>query len=158
MISMLMAVLSALRTCVKSRLDLQLELLALRQQIHVLERPRGSRPRLSHADRVFWVWLSCLWSGCRRPLTIVQPATVIAWHRQGFQWFWTWKSRHRTGRPPVAPDVCALIRTMCEANPLWGAPRIHGELLKLGLAISQASVAKYMVRHRRPPSQTWRTF
>jgi putative transposase len=91
-------------------------------------------------------------------MIILQSATVIAWHRQGFRWFWRWKSRRRTGRPPVASDVRALIRTMCEANPLWGAPRIHGELLKLGLPISQASVAKYMVHDRRPPAQTWRTF
>jgi hypothetical protein len=94
--------------------------------------------------------------GWRRPLNIVPPATVIAWHRPGFRWFWMWKSHRRTGRPPVTTDVRALIRTMSEANPLWGAPRIHRELLKLGIAISQA--AKYMVRCRRPPSQTWRTF
>ena len=147
-----------LRTCFRSRVELQLELLALRQQIHILERSRRTRPRLSRADRVFWVWLSRVWTGWRRALIIVQPATVIAWHRQGFRWFWRWKSRRRTGRPPVPSNVRTLIRTMSEANPLWGAPRIHGELLKLGLAISQASVAKYMVCNRRPPSQSWRTF
>jgi len=158
MMSILMALLAALRASCRSRVELQLELLALRQQIHVLERSRHSRTRLSRADRVFWVWLSRVWTGWRRPLIIVQPATVIAWHRQGFRWFWIWKSRRRTGRSPVPADVRALIRTMSDANPLWGAPRIHGELLKLGIAISQASVAKYMVRCRRPPSQTWRTF
>jgi putative transposase len=158
MTSTLLAFLSALRACVRSRVELQLELLALRQQVHILERSRRTRLRLSPADRVFWVWLSRVWAGWRRPLIIVQPATVLAWHRQGFRWFWTWKSRRRTGRPRVPADVRALIRAMSETNPLWGAPRIHGELLKLGLAISQASVAKYMVRCRRPPSQTWRTF
>jgi len=158
MIPILKALLSALRTCFRSRVELELELLALRQQIHILERSRGARLRLSRADRVFWVWLSRVWAGWRRPLTIVQPATIIAWHRQGFRWFWMWRSRRRTGRPPVPRDVRALIRSMSGANPLWGAPRIHGELLKLGLSISQASVAKYMVRDRRPPSQTWRTF
>ncbi len=155
--STVFALLSALWNCVRSRAELQLELLALRQQIHVLERSRRSRLRLSRADRVFWVWLSRVWTGWRRQLIIVQPATVIAWHRQGFQWWWRWKSRRRTGRPLVSPDVRALIRTMCEANPLWGAPRIHDEWLKLGLVISQASVARYMVGGRRPPSQTWRT-
>jgi transposase InsO family protein len=91
-------------------------------------------------------------------LVIVKPETVIAWHRQGFRLFWTWKSRRRVGRPTVPTDVRELIRTMSEGNPLWGAPRIHGELLKLGVEVSQASVAKYMVRRRQPPSQTWRTF
>jgi putative transposase len=90
--------------------------------------------------------------------TIVKPETVIAWHRQGFRMFWAWNSRRRIGRPPLPADVRALIRTMSKANPLWGAPRIHGELLKLGLDVSQATVAKYMVRHHQPPSQTWRTF
>lgn len=89
---------------------------------------------------------------------IVKPETVVAWHRRSLRLFWTWKSRRRVGRPGVPPDVRQLIRTMAEANPLWGAPRIHGELLKLGIAVSQATVAKYMPRHRRPPSQNWRAF
>ena len=89
---------------------------------------------------------------------IVTPETVVAWHRRGFRLFWTWKSRQRTGRPGVPPDVRALIREMSTANPLWGAPRIHGELQKLGISVSQSTVAKYMRRPRRPPSQTWRTF
>jgi hypothetical protein len=89
---------------------------------------------------------------------IVKPETVVAWHRRGFRLFWTWKSRHRTGRPGVPHDVRALIRDMSAANPLWGAPRIHGELLKLGISVSQSTVATYMRRHPRPPSQTWRTF
>ena len=89
---------------------------------------------------------------------IVKPETVIAWHRQGLRLFWTWKSRQRGGRPPVPADVRALIRTMSQSHPLWGAPRIHGELLKLGVDVSQAAVAKYMVRRSGPPSQTWRTF
>ena len=92
-------------------------------------------------------------------VSIVQPATVIRWQRTGFKLFWTWKSRRNgPGRPAVAPEVRALIRRMSEANPLWGAPRIHGELQKLGLEISQATVSKYVVRRRTPPSQTWRTF
>jgi len=104
------------------------------------------------------VWLSRLWSDWRSVLVIVKPETVIAWHRKGFRLYWQWKSRHPQGRPSISPEVIDLIRKMSLANPRWGAPRIHGELLKVGLALSQATVAKYMVRHRKPPSQTWRTF
>src|SRR5207244_4438266 len=102
--------------------------------------------------------LSRMWTGWRTALIIVKPETVIAWHRRGFRLLGTWKSRRRTGRPTEPLAVRTLIRTMSNANPLWGAPRIHGELLKLGIEISQASVAKYMIRRRRPPSQLWRTF
>jgi hypothetical protein len=102
--------------------------------------------------------LSRLWTEWRTALLIVKPETVIAWHRRGFRPWWVWKSRGRMGRPTVPADVRALIRTMVAANPRWGAPRIHGELLKLGIDVSQATVAKYMVPRRRPPSQTWRTF
>jgi putative transposase len=91
-------------------------------------------------------------------IVIVKPETVVAWHRKGFRLFWTWKSRRRIGRPPVAPDVRALIRKMAQENPLWGAPRIHGELLKLGVPVSQATVAKYLARPVTPPSQSWRAF
>jgi transposase InsO family protein len=104
------------------------------------------------------VWLARAWNNWRTALVIVKPETVLAWHRRGFRLFWTWKSRRRTGRPTVPSDVRALIRTMSRANQLWGAPRIHGELLKLGIDVCQATVAKYMVRPRRPSSQTWRTF
>jgi hypothetical protein len=103
--------------------------------------------------------LSKLWPGWRNPLIIVKPDTVVAWSRKGFRLFWTWKSRRgRSGRPTVAKDVRDLIRKISQANPLWDVPRVHGELLKLGINVSQPTVAKYMVRHRRPPSQTWRTF
>ena len=102
------------------------------------------------------MWLSRVWRDWRI-VVIVKPETILAWHRRGFRLFWAWKRRGR-GRPTVTAEVRALIRTMSEANPLWGAPRIHGELLKLGVTVSQAAVAKYMVRGRRPPSQTWRTF
>ena len=105
---------------------------------------------------MLWAWLSQRWGGWRLALHIVQPATVLAWHRRGFRLFWTWKSRHRTG--PVPHEVRSLIREMSMANPLWGAPRIHGELQKLGISASQSTVANYMRRHPRPPSQTWRTF
>ena len=121
---------------------------------------RSRRPslRLTAADRLLWVWFSRIWIEWRPALVLVQPDTVVAWHRRGFHLFWTWKSRRRTGRPTVLAEVRELIRTMSHANPLWGAPRIHGELQKLGIALSQSTVAKYMVSRRRPPSQTWRTF
>src|ERR1700719_3909299 len=93
-----------------------------------------------------------------KALTIVKPDTVIRWHRAGVRWYWRWKSRHRCGRPTVPLEIRKLIREMSIANPLWGAPRIHGELLKLGIEIGQTSVAKYMVRRRHPPSQGWKTF
>jgi len=143
---------------VRSRAALQLEILALRHQLHVLPRSRRRRVHLTQADRLLWVWLSRIWAEWRSTIVIVRPETVIARHRRAFRQFWTWKSRPRFGRPGVTSDVRALIRTMSQANALWGAPRIHGELLKLGIDVSQASVSKYLVRPRRPPSQSWRTF
>ena len=156
--SVLLALFLTLRGSARSRAALQLEVLALRHQLQVLQRTRPRRLRLARTDRWLWVWLSHLWTGWRTALVIVKPETVIAWHRRGFRLFWPWKSRRRTGRPTVPRDVRTLIRTMSAANPLWGAPRIHGELLKLGIEVCQATVAKYMVRDRQPPSQTWRTF
>jgi hypothetical protein len=143
---------------VRSRTSLHLEIIALRHQLAVVSRSRRPRLRFTSADRVLWAWLSQSWHGWRSVVRIVKPETVIAWHRRGFRLFWTWKSRQRTGRPGVAADVRALIRELSAANPLWGAPRIHGELQKLGISVSQSTVAKYMRRHPRPPSQTWRTF
>src|SRR6266478_4675787 len=156
----MLTLLFSLRDCFRARAFLQAEILALRHQLLVLQRSnRGHKLRLGWADRVLWVWLSRLWNDWRSALLLVKPETVIAWHRQGFRLFWTWKSRRRIWRPTVSADVRALIRTMSEANSLWGAPRIHGELLKLGIDVSQATVAKYIARPRhQPPSQTWRTF
>jgi len=155
----MLTVLFSLRDCFRARAVLQAEILALRHQLLVLQRSsRGRRLRLRWADRVLWVWLSRLWNDWRSALLLVKPETVIAWHRKGFRLYWNWKSRHLEGRPCVFPEVRNLIRKMSLANPRWGAPRIHGELLKIGIAVSQATVAKYMVRHRKPPSQTWRTF
>jgi putative transposase len=151
--------LKALRDCFRTRAVLQAEIIALRHQLLVLQRlNRGRRPPLKLLDRLLWVWLSQLWAGWKSALLIVKPETVIAWHRRGFRLYWTWKSRHRTGRPSVSREVRDLIRRMSVANPRWGAPRIHGELLKLAIEVSQATVANYMVRHRKSPSQTWRTF
>jgi putative transposase len=158
MMSVLISFLTVLRGLAQSRAALHLEVLALRHQLHVLERSRPGRLRLATADRCLWAWLSQIWSGWRTALVIVKPETVVAWHRQGFRLFWTWKSRRRIGRPSLPTDIRALIRTMSRANPLWGAPRIHGELLKLGVDVSQATVAKYMARRMTPPSQSWRSF
>jgi putative transposase len=158
MASVLIALLRTLRGFARSRAALHFELLALRHQVQVLERSRPRRLRLTKPDRWLWTCLSQSWTAWRTALVIVKPETVLAWHRQGFRLYWTWKSRRRIGRPTVAAQVRTLIRTMSEANPLWGAPRIHGELLKLGVDVSQATVAKYMVRRDTSPSQTWRTF
>jgi transposase InsO family protein len=142
----------------RNRAALQVEILALRHQLGVLHRS-VKRPKLTASDRLFWAWLSELWSDWRTALVIVQPATVIAWHRKSFRLFWTWKARGgNPGRPAVTREVRNLIRRMSRENPIWGAPRIHGELLKLGIDIGETSVSKYMVRRRNPPSQTWRTF
>ena len=131
----------------KSRRNLALENLALRHQLLVLSRG-SNRPRLTPLDRALWVWLSHCWKGWKTSLRIFQPDTVIQWHRAGFRLFWGWRSRPRpTGRKTIAPEIITLIRQMNQANPLWGAPRIHGELLKLGIAVAQRSVAQYMVHH-----------
>ena len=158
MLSVLILLFRTARLSMRSRAALQLEILALRHQVQILQRSRRRRVRLTQADRLLWVWLSRVWKQWRSAVVIVRPQTVIAWHRRAFRLFWTWKSRRRLGRPTVPAAVRALIRTMSQANPLWGAPRIHGELLKLGIEVSQASVAKYLIRPRRPPSQSWRTF
>ena len=157
MTSVLLSLVQTVRDSLRARAALHIELLALRHQLRVQERSRRPRVRLTRLDRLLWVWLARTWTDWRSALVIVKPQTVIAWHRQGFRLFWTWKCRRRTGRRGVPADIRALIRTMSAANPLWGAPRIHGELLKLGIDVGQSSVAKYMVR-RQPPSQTWKTF
>src|SRR5437016_9317523 len=155
---MLAALVAALSSVFKTRAALQLENLALRHQLGVLHRS-VKKPKLTPLDRLLWAWLCGVWAEWRSALIVVNPETVIAWHRKGFRLFWTWKVRHgQLGRPSVPKDIRDLIRLMSRANPTWGAPRIHGELLKLGINIGETSVSKYMVRHRKPPSQTWRTF
>ncbi len=155
---MLWPILRSLLSAFKTRRALALENLALRQQLVVLRRS-VKRPHLSHFDRGFWVLLLRLWKDSGRTLVIVKAETVVRWHRSGFRRYWTWKSRKRCpGRPAIGPEVRALIRTMSEANVRWGAPRIHGELTKLGIQVSQAVVSKYMTRHPMPPSLSWRSF
>jgi transposase InsO family protein len=149
----------ALSSLLKSRTALQLENIALRHQIVILQRSTKKRLQLHNSDRLFWVGLSQVWSDWRSALVIVKPETVIAWHRKAFRLFWTWKVRRgKPGRPTVALEIRALIRRMSRENPGWGAPRIHGELLKLGIDIGETSVSKYLAGRRKPPSQTWRTF
>ena len=147
-----------LRVWFVTRVHLTVEILALRQQLAVMKRP-NKRPKLRPRDRVFWVWLMRLWPHWKSALIIVKPDTVIRWHRQGFRLYWRWKSRtRRPGRPLIKLEVRALIRKMSKENPTWGAPRIRSELKLLGHDVAESTVAKYMVRHRKPPSQTWRTF
>ena len=151
--------LATLSSILRSRAALELEILALRHQIGVLQRSAVKRPKLTTGDRLLWIWLSRLWRNWRSTLAIVKPETVVAWHRAGFRMLWTWQVRRgRPGRPIISREVRALIHKMCRENPLWGAPRIHGELLKLGIDVAESSVSKYMQRRHKPPSQTWRTF
>jgi len=159
MVVWLILILHLAAASLKSRQSVLLENLALRHQLLVLN--RGSkRPRLTPLDRTLWAWLSQVWRAWRTSLQMVQPDTVVRWHRAGFRLFWRWKSRpRRVGRLAIASDTINLIREMSGANPLWGAPRIHGELLKLGITLAQRTVAKYMVRRSsRSPNQKWRTF
>jgi hypothetical protein len=146
-----------LRALLVPRAALVAENLALRQQLAVLQ-VSAKRPRLRKRDRIFWVWLSRLWANWRSRLMIVKPETVIRWHREGFGLYWRWKSRTKSGRPKTDAEIRKLIRQMARQNPLWGAPRIQSELALLGHDVAESTVAKYMGRTGKPPSQTWRTF
>jgi putative transposase len=159
MFAIIFSLFQSIQQALRGRAALHAEILALRHQLLVLRRSKRSHKiRLGVADRVFWAWLSRVWIGWRSALVILKPETVIAWHRRGFRLYWSWKSRHPQGRPSLSREVIDLIRQMNRANPGWGAPKVHGELLKLGFDLSESTVTKYMVRHRRPPSQTWRAF
>jgi transposase InsO family protein len=142
----------------RSRVSLEAENTILRHQLNVLRRQSPKRPTFGMLDRLIFAGLYRLAPKVLGALAIVKPETVIKWHRAGFRLYWRWKSKALGGRPTVPLEIRKLIREMSIANPLWGAPRIHGELLKLGIDIGQTSVAKYMVRRRDPPSQGWRTF
>lgn len=155
---MLLLLVRTLLSALRSHRALALESLALRHQLEVLKR-NTKRPHIKNRDRLLWILFARFFKNWRNQLLFVQPETVIRWHKKGFRLYWRWKSRPRwPGRRRVPKEVRDLIRTMSRDNPLWGAPRIHGELLKLGIEISQTAVSKYMVRHRKPPSQSWRTF
>jgi len=158
MLSLFRVLLGAVRATFRTHRDLTLENLALRQQL-ALFKQRTPHPPISAVDRAFWSWLSQVWPNWRGALLIVKPETVVGWHRHGFRVFWRWKSRATFGRPRKDAALRRLIGEMARANLCWGAPRIHGELLKLGFAVAQSTVARYMPRRRRcPPSQSWRTF
>jgi hypothetical protein len=142
----------------RSRAALEAEILKLRQQLNVLRRSAPKKFVFSSIDRMIFVCLCRLFPKVRDALAIVKPDTIVSWHRAGFRLYWRWKSRRCVGRPTVSGAIRQLIREMSIANPLWGAPRIHGELLKLGIDIGQTSVAKYMVKRRGLPAQGWKTF
>jgi len=159
MIALLRTLAHGLLSSFRDRASLQLEIMALRHQLEALNRQNRGRVRLLPFDRVFWSLLYRVWPGCLDAVVIVKPDTVVRWHRKGFRLYWTRKSKpRRRGRPEISAEVKALIRRMSRENVLWGAPRIHGELLKLGIEVSQATVSKYITRHPKPSSQSWKTF
>ena len=158
MIGLFCFVLAVLASPFKSKLRLEAENAVLRHQLIILRRRLHGRVRLTNHDRWFFIQLYRWFPTILKVLTIIRPETLVRWHRAGFRRYWRWKSRRRGGRPPVETELRALIRRMSIENPLWGAPRIHGELLKLGYEVAQSSVAKYMVKRRVPPNQGWRTF
>jgi hypothetical protein len=142
----------------KSKIRLEAENAILRHQLIVLERKIRGRVRLTNSDRLFFIWLYRWFPSMLEALRIIRPETLVRWHRAGFRRYWRWRSRSTGGRPQINADLRALIRQMSVHNPLWGAPRIHGELLKLGFEVAQSSVAKYMIKRPASPSQGWFTF
>jgi hypothetical protein len=158
MIGLLCFVLAVLTSPFKSKLRLEAENAVLRHQLNVLRRRLHGRARFTNQDRWFLVQLYRWFPSILQVLTIIQPETLVRWHKAGFRCYWRWKSRPLGGRPPIDTVLRGLIRRMSMDNPLWGAPRIHGELLKLGFEVAQSSVAKYMVKRRWPQSPGWRTF
>ncbi len=158
MIALLCFVLAILASSFKSKVGLEVENAALRRQLIVLRRKVHGRLRLTNNDRLFFVQLYRWFPSICQVLTIVRPETLLRWHQAGFRRYWRWKARSAGGRPRIETDLRALIRRMSMENPLWGAPRVHGELLKLGFEVAQSTVAKYMAKRRGPPSQGWRTF
>jgi hypothetical protein len=158
MIGLFCFVLTVLASPFKSKLRLEAENAVLRHQLNVMRRRLHGRVRLTNNDRWFFILLYRWFSSILQVLTIIRPETLVRWHRAGFRRCWRWKSRSLGGLPLIEPELRTLIRQMSIENPLWGAPRIHGELLKLGFEVAQSSVAKYMVKRWGPPSQGWLTF
>src|SRR5947209_18636745 len=157
MVTILSAVVSIFAFRFRSRASLELKLIALQHQLTVLRRQRPGRPQFSSLGLLLWVLLYWIWPQFIDAMILLKPATVVQWHRKGFRLHWRWRSR-RPGRPKIGTEIRGLIRRMSRANPLWGAPRIHGELLKLGIKISQATVGRWMPWRPRVPSPTWRSF
>ena len=158
MINGIRLLLLQLLCCLKCRADLQAENLMLRHQICVLRRSTSKRVRTTRIDRLSFVWLYRLWPTSIGAVQIIHPNTLVRWHRQGFRAYWRRKSRSHGGRPKVSAELRSLILQISRQNPLWGAPRIHGELLKLGFNVSQATVSRYLPRRPRDPDQRWKTF
>src|SRR3977135_4431764 len=158
MIGLLCFVLVVLASPFKSKLRLEAENAVLRHQLIVLRRRPHGRIRITNHDRLFLIQLYRWFAAILKVLTIIRPETLVRWHRAGFRGYWRWRSRRQGGRPPIDTELRVLVRRVSSDNTLWGAPRIHGELLKLGFEVAQSSVAKYMVKRRGPPSQGWRTF
>src|SRR3979490_32778 len=158
MIGLLCFVLAVLASPFKSKLRLEAENAALRHQLNVVRRRLPGRVRLTNHDPCFFTQLYRWFPSILQVLTIIRPETLVRWHRAGFRCYWRWKSLPLGGRPQIETELRALIRQMSIENPLWGAPRIHGELLKLGFEVAQSSVAKYMAKRRGPPNQGWCTF
>jgi hypothetical protein len=158
MIGLLCFVLAVLTSPFKSKLRLEAENAVLRHQLIVLRRRLHGRVRLTNGDRWFLIQLYRWFPPILKVLTIIRPETLVRWHRAGFLCYGCWKSRRRGGRLQIDTELRALIRLMSTENSFWGAPRIHGELLKLGFEVAQSSVAKYMVKRRGPPIQGWRAF
>ncbi|HLM79751.1 MAG TPA: hypothetical protein VE957_23085 [Terriglobales bacterium] len=157
-VDFLVKFLLVVRSRLKSRTRLETEILVLRQQVIVLSRKSRSRVWLRNTDRLIFVWMYQLFPWILNAVTVVKPETVIHWHRRGFRDYWSWKSRRRGGRPRIDREIRDLIGRMSRENPIWGAPRIHSELLMLGIEIAQSTVARYMARRQGPPSQGWKTF
>jgi hypothetical protein len=158
MITLLSFLLAVLVSPFKASISLFAENVLLRHQVMVLRRKVKGRVPLTNGDRWFLVQLYHWFPSILGSLVLIKPETLVRWHRAGFRFYWRWKSRSRGGRPRIDTDLWTLIRQMSIENPLWGAPRIHGELLKLGFDVAQSSVAKYMTKRRRPGGQGWRTF
>jgi hypothetical protein len=158
MFEFLIKLLVVARSKLKSRARLEAENIVLRQQVIVLSRKARSRVQLKNIDRLIFVWMYRLFPSIPNAITVVKPETVIRWHRRGFHAYWRWKSRRRGGRPRIQREIRDLIRRMNKENPLWGAPRIHSELLMLGIEVAESTVARYMTKKQGPASQGWKTF
>jgi transposase InsO family protein len=158
MIAFLILFLRVLVSPFRTRARLEAEIVLLRHQLNLLRRRVPSKPKLTVADRLLFVWLYRLSPSVLNVVAIIKPDTVVRWHRTGFRLYWRWKSRARGGRPRIPAEIRGLIREMSLANRLWGAPRIHGELLKLGIEVAHSTVAKYVAKWERGRSQTWKTF
>ena len=159
MLPFILSLIAAARVFFQSRTDTAVEVLALRQQVAVLKRRRPRTP-LRPLDRLFWTLLRATWSRWKDALVIVKPETVVGWHQAGFRLYWRWKSRRRDGRPRIKEEIRVLIRRLAQENSDWGAPKIHGELQKLGFVLSERTVARYLrsLQRRSDPAKKWLAF